>query len=119
ILHTGIEAIHSRENRLTQLFVEGIKEIEGLRLYGDFSGGNRLPVVSLNIEGLPASDLAGLLWEKYGIATRAGSHCAPLLHQRFKTVETGMVRFSFSYFNTEEEIATGSRALKTIAEEYG
>ncbi len=119
ILHTGIEAIHSRENRLTRLFVDGIKEIEGLRLYGDFSGGDRLPVVSLNIEGLPASDLAGLLWEKYGIATRAGSHCAPLLHQRFKTVETGMVRFSFSYFNTEEEIATGSRALKTIAEEYG
>lgn len=119
ILDTGIEAIHSRENRLTQLFVEGIKEIEGLRLYGDFSGGDRLPVVSLNIEGLLASDLAELLWEKYGIATRAGSHCAPLLHQRFKTVETGMVRFSFSYFNTEEEIEAGSRALKTIAEEYG
>lgn len=115
----GITEIHSRETRLTELFVEGVKEIKGLRLYGEFADCDRLPVVSLNIRGIPASDLAGLLWEKYGIATRAGSHCAPLLHQRFGTVDKGMVRFSFSYFNTEEEIATGIKALKNIAEEHG
>jgi len=119
ILNTGMDEIHSKENRLTQLFVDGIKEIKDLRLYGDFSGRDRLPVVSLNMGRIPADHLAGLLWEKYGIATRAGSHCAPLLHQRFGTVETGMVRFSFSYFNTEEEIEIGCRALKTIAEVYG
>ncbi len=119
INQTGIENIHRREKDLTQLFLEGIREIQGIRLYGDFSSSDRLPVVALNIGNLPASDLSGLLWEKFSIATRAGSHCAPLLHQRFGTVETGIVRFSFSYFNTEEEIEEGIRALHSIARAYG
>lgn len=119
INQTGIENIHRREKDLTQLFLEGIREIHGIRLYGDYSDPERLPVVALNIGELPASDVAGILWEKYKIATRAGSHCAPLLHQRFGTVETGIVRFSFSYFNTEEEIEEGIRALHSIARAYG
>lgn len=119
INQTGIENIHNREKNLTQLFLEGLREIQGIRLYGDYTDPERLPVVALNIGELPASDVAGILWEKYKIATRAGSHCAPLLHQRFGTVETGIVRFSFSYFNTEEEIEEGIRALHSIARAYG
>ncbi|AGA70699.1 selenocysteine lyase [Desulfitobacterium dichloroeliminans LMG P-21439] len=119
INYTGIEEIHRRERQLTQLFLDGLKQIQDVRLYGEFSSSYRLPVVALNIGEMPASDLSGLLWEKYGIATRAGSHCAPLLHKRFRTVETGIVRFSFSYFNTEEEIEEGIAALQNIARACG
>jgi selenocysteine lyase/cysteine desulfurase len=118
INETGIDAIHAKETRLMEMFLSGVRDIERIRLYGDFSSKSRLPVVSLNIDGLTASELAERLWRDYGIATRAGSHCAPLLHKRFGTVELGMTRFSFSYFNTENEIEAGVSALKEISE-YG
>lgn len=114
IRETGIETIHDKEKRLTQMFYEGIKGVKGVKIYGDFSSFDRLPIVSVAVDGIPASDLAERLWERYGIATRAGSHCAPLLHKKFGTAESGIVRFSFSYFNTEEEIETGVAALKNI-----
>ena len=115
INETGINRIQAKETRLIEMFLSGVKEIERIRLYGDISAKNRLPVVSLNIDGLTSSELAERLWRDYGIATRAGSHCAPLLHKRFDTVGTGMVRFSFSYFNTEDEIEKGVSALKDIS----
>jgi len=111
---TGIEAIHTKETHLLKMFYEGIKDFERVRIYGDFSAENRLPVISINIEGIDSSDLAARLWDDYGVATRAGSHCAPLMHKRFGTVESGLVRFSFSYFNTEEEIEKGVSAVKDI-----
>ena len=58
-----------------------------------------------------------ILDEEYGISTRSGGHCAPLMHRALGTEKTGAVRFSFSYFNTEEEVDEASRAVKEIAEE--
>ncbi len=110
----GIDRIHEKETLLTTRFYEGIKDLERVTLYGDFSR-TRLPVVSLTVEGMDSSDLALQLWEEDQIATRAGAHCAPLIHQHFKTREQGMVRFSFSYFNTEEEIDRGIEAIRRIA----
>ncbi|HZJ84335.1 MAG TPA: aminotransferase class V-fold PLP-dependent enzyme [Syntrophomonadaceae bacterium] len=115
----GIENIHAREMQLLKMFYNGIKNLVGLKFYGDFSTNNRLAIVALNAEGVTASDFAFRLWEEYGIATRPGSHCAPLLHKHFQTVEEGMVRFSFSYFNTEEEIEVGIRAVKGIVNSLG
>lgn len=111
----GIDAVHAKEKALAERFYNGIKDLKGLKFYGDFSGTDRLPVISVNFEGMTSADLATYLWENYKIATRAGSHCAPLLHERFNTVAMGMVRFSFSYFNTEEEIDVGISALTNIA----
>lgn len=114
IRNMGIDVIHEKEKRLTQMFYEGVRSIKGITFYGDFSSFDRLPIVSLGIDGISASDLSERLWKEHGIATRAGSHCAPLLHKRFGTVDTGIVRFSFSYFNSEEEIETAVAALKNI-----
>ena len=114
VARIGIENIQAHEMKLTQLFYEGLQDIPGITVYGDFSSPNRLPVVALNVEGMTSSTLSRLLWEEYGIATRSGSHCAPLLHRRFGTVDRGMTRFSFSYFNTEKEIEQGLRALRQI-----
>lgn len=111
---TGVDQIHAKETRLLRMFYDGIKDIERVKVYGDFSTDCRLPVISLNVEGLTSSELAEMLWEGYSIATRASSHCAPLIHKRLGTANRGMVRFSFSYFNTEEEIQTGIAALREI-----
>jgi selenocysteine lyase/cysteine desulfurase len=116
INETGVEAIHAKESGLLNMFYDGVKGLDRVRIYGDFQAADRLHIISLNIDGMSSSEFAERLWEGYGIATRAGSHCAPLLHKRFGTVDMGMVRFSFSYFNTAEEIMKGVSAVKDIAE---
>ncbi len=115
----GIEAIHDKEMKLLKMFYYGVKNLDGVKIYGDFSCENRLPVISINVNGLTSSELAVRLWYDYGIATRAGSHCAPLLHKKFGTVDVGMVRFSFSYFNTKAEIQKGVLAIEDITNSLG
>ena len=51
----------------------------------------------------------------YGISTRPGAHCAPLMHEALGTVEQGAVRFSFSHFNTLEEVDTAINAIRELA----
>ena len=114
INETGVKTIHAKEMRLLKQFYDGVKNFDKIKIYGDFSSENRLPVISINISGLTSAELAERLWMEHGIATRAGSHCAPLLHKRLCTADSGMVRFSFSCFNTEDEIQKGVCAIKDI-----
>ncbi|MDR1702415.1 MAG: aminotransferase class V-fold PLP-dependent enzyme [Sporomusaceae bacterium] len=80
INETGVDTIQVHDTRLTKMFYDGIKDLPQIKIYGDFTREHRLPVVSINIAGLTSAELSEILWEKYGIATRAGSHCAPVLH---------------------------------------
>lgn len=98
-------------------FYDQVKEIPGVTLYGDFSREERSPVVTLNIAGMDSAEVAMVLDEEYGISVRAGGHCAPLMHKALGTEKTGAVRFSFSYFNTEEEVDTAAGAVKELAAE--
>ena len=59
--------------------------------------------------------MAFLLNSEFGVCTRAGAHCAPLMHEALGTVEQGAVRFSFSYLNTDEEVELALAALRAIA----
>ena len=121
IEETGVENIHSRENALMLQFYEGVKDIPGVIVYGDFESSlsrfRRTAVVSLNIGDYDSSRVSDELETVYGIATRPGAHCAPLMHQSLGTVEQGIVRFSFSWFNTEEEVEAAVRAVKELAED--
>ena len=56
------------------------------------------------------------LAEEFGIAVRAGAHCAPRLHAALGTTEQGAVRFSFGWFNTEAETDAAIEAIRSIAE---
>lgn len=114
---TGIENIHKKEISLMRRFLDGISDIPGLKLYGDFDTDDRAAVVSLNLGDYDSSEVSDELSYSYEISTRPGAHCAPLMHEAMGTVEQGMVRFSFSWFNTEEEIDTAVRALHELAEE--
>ena len=53
---------------------------------------------------MDSAEVSDILMNEYGIATRSGIHCAPLMHKFFGTQNQGMVRFSFSYYNTVDEI---------------
>lgn len=117
IQNIGLPAIYEKEHRFMQQFYDGVREIPGIKIYGDFSDSAavRCPVVSLNIGDMDASEVSDWLQEEFGIITRAGAHCAPLMHQYFQTEKQGMVRFSFSYYNKEEEVLAAVRGVKNIA----
>lgn len=100
-----------------KLFIEGIKDIPGVTLYGDFESELRTPVVALNIRDIDSKEIADELFQRFGIATRAGAHCAPGVHRTFGTEDQGMVRFSFSHFNTRNEVNEAINALKILEEE--
>ena len=111
---TGIEAIREKEMLLMQRFLEGVRNIEGITLYGDFHR-ERTAVVALNIRDYDSGAVADALYEEFGIATRAGAHCAPRMHIALGTREQGAVRFSFSWFNTEKEVDAAVEALTELA----
>ncbi len=111
----GTDAIFAREAELTRRFLEGAQAIPRVRVYGPPAGEPRLPIVSLNVDGLSSDEVSLALWEKHSIATRPGSHCAPMAHRRFGTEGRGMTRFSFSLFNTADEIDTALEALACVA----
>ena len=115
IKKTGIAAIHEKEMALAEQFQRGIETIPGIHLYG---GEKRVAaIVSCNLADLDSAYVSDCLAEDYGIATRAGVHCAPLMHTHFGTEKQGMVRFSFSCFNTTEEVEKAVRAMQDIAAE--
>ena len=117
IMETGPDTIRERELALMQRFYQGISGTPGVKVYGDFSTKNRAAIVSFNIGDYDSSEVSDELNVRYGIVTRPGAHCAPLMHQALGTVDQGAVRFSFSHFNTEEEVDASVRAVKELAEE--
>ena len=116
ILDTGVEAIHKKEMKLAKRFFDGIKDLPEVTVYGDWQNSERTAIVSVNLGTEESGQVSDGLWEDYGIAVRAGAHCAPLMHKALGTEKQGAVRFSFSYFNTEEEVDTAIQALKEILE---
>lgn len=113
----GIDNIREKELKHMWHFYNGVKDIPGIKVYGDFDTEVRCPVVTLNIGDYDSSEVSDELLMTYGISTRPGAHCAPLMHEALGTVEQGAVRFSFSHYNTEEEIETAIAAIKELAEE--
>lgn len=113
----GIDTIRNKEQTLAKTFYERVSVIEGIRVYGDFGSADRCPIVSLNIRDYDSGQVSDVLVEEYRIATRPGAHCAPLMHEALGTVQQGAVRFSFSHFNTEDEIDVAVAALQELAKE--
>lgn len=113
----------TREQELTALFYNGIREIPGIRILGDTAAMEaaydaseyHVPIVSVVLSGLDSAVLADHLEQEYRIAVRAGAHCAPLMHRSLDTEHTGALRFSFSFQNTREEAKAAAEALRKTA----
>jgi selenocysteine lyase/cysteine desulfurase len=114
---TGIDNIREREKELAWRFYEGVKDIPGIKIYGDFTAKERCAIVTLNIGDYDSSEVSDALLTDYDISTRSGGHCAPLMHEALGTTEQGAVRFSFSHYNTDEEVDIAINAIRELAEE--
>ena len=112
----GIENIRQKEQQLMRQFYNGVKDIPDVKIYGDFGTDMRCAIVALNVGDYASEQVSDVLFRDYGIATRAGAHCAPLMHKALGTDMQGAVRFSFSHYNTAEEVECAIRAIKNIAE---
>ena len=115
IKKTGLDNIRNHEINLMKRFYNGIKDIPGVVIYGDFSDFNRSPIVTFNIGEYDSGEVEQELIESYEIACRAGGHCAPLMHNALGTTKQGAVRFSFSFFNTFKEVDYAISAIKNIS----
>ena len=111
----GVEAIAAHERALADRFLAGVREISGITLYGAFDQPTRSAIVSLNVGDIDSAEISDALMQGWGIATRPGAHCAPLMHRALGTERQGVVRFSFGYFNTVEEVDTAIEALRDLS----
>ena len=116
----GLDKIEANEHALTGKLLAGVVEIEGVTVYGDVRPDARLPVVSVNVDGMTANNVGTILDVKFGIATRTGLQCAPRVHQRLDTVSRkGTVRISLGPFNTEAHVDAVLEGLTDIASRHG
>tara|TARA_B100001778_G_scaffold67763_1_gene53481 strand:- start:64 stop:1287 length:1224 start_codon:yes stop_codon:yes gene_type:complete len=95
----GLDNIEKYEKSLLDYANSKLKEIDGLKIYGDSK--NKTSVISFNIDGIHSYDIGSIL-DKFGIAVRTGQHCAQPIMDHFGI--DGTVRASFSFINTIEEI---------------
>nr|WP_326171151.1 aminotransferase class V-fold PLP-dependent enzyme [uncultured Oscillibacter sp.] len=113
----GRDAVRAHECGLARRFYEAVCNLPGVTVYGDFTGEERAPIVTLNIGDLDSSEVSDELAERFGIATRPGAHCAPRLHRALGTEAQGAVRFSWGWANTEEETDAAAEAVQLLAAE--
>ena len=113
----GPSAIGAREHALARRLYEGVDDTPGVTVYGGWSVAPERcgSIVALNVDGLDSAEVADALASGWGIACRAGAHCAPLMHRALGTERQGIVRLSCGWFNTEEEIDVAAAAIRDIA----
>jgi len=117
IQEKGMENIHHHEMKLTEMLVNGLKNIDGVTLYCQDDLKDHISVIAFNVDGLEAQDVGIMLDADYNIACRTGLHCAPLVHEQLGTDKLkGAVRFGIGPFNTEEHTKAAVEAVREIVE---
>lgn len=114
LTNIGMDKIHQYEHMLTEYAMERLSEVSGLTVYGP-EADQKGAVASFTIEGVHAHDAAQIL-DSYGIAVRAGHHCAMPLHDFLCVKATA--RASFYFYNTFEEIDALAEALEKVKETF-
>ena len=99
------------------MFAHQINHNSNIKIYTNLAAPH-VGTIGLNFRGINSVDVSDYL-NDYGIATRAGAHCAPLIHQALGTTTQGITRFSFCSFNTEEEVRQASRVINHLAKIVG
>lgn len=114
VLEWTPQHIYQHEWELTQYMIEGLQEVEGLRILGPVLGQARTGIVAFVSERYSASELAFRLDREYGIAVRAGYHCTPLAHMASGTEQTGAVRASVGMSTSRDEVELMRKAIVEI-----
>lgn len=113
----GMDSIRRQERELMQYFIERLSTLPRLRFYGGKDLARRAAIVSFNIGDLPSTQVAEYLDKNHDIAVRSGLHCSILGHRTLGTDQQGVVRASFSCFNTKEEVDIFVHAVREITGE--
>jgi cysteine desulfurase family protein len=111
----GLDRLYAHEMALTRRLRDGLSSMKKVWLYCAQTLENHLPMLLSNIKGMDPEHVSTILDGDFGIATRAGLHCAPLVHEDLGTSPQGGVRFSLGIFNTVEEIDKTLEAMDTIS----
>lgn len=115
VIGQTVEKLHAHEMQLVHQFLDGIRDIDGLTLYGPQDAQSRIGVFSVRIDGLEPIELARKLEDDFGLLTRPGLHCAPHIHATLGTAAIGgTTRFSFGPFVTRDDVAVATDALAQI-----
>ncbi|MBE7018312.1 MAG: aminotransferase class V-fold PLP-dependent enzyme [Ruminococcaceae bacterium] len=107
---------HKRE--LCKLVYEKLRQIPTIKLYHGGNFSDYVGILSFNIGSLYSEEVASLLSKEYGISTRGGFHCAPLMHRELGTNAQGTVRISPGYCTTKKEIRKFIDAIYRISKNY-
>jgi cysteine desulfurase / selenocysteine lyase len=94
-----LKNISDYEHELMHYATQKLKNIEGLKIYGDVE--NKAAVISFNVKNIHPFDI-GTILDKQGVAVRTGHHCTQPLMKHFGI--PGTIRASFAFYNTKEEI---------------
>jgi cysteine desulfurase family protein len=111
----GLDKLYAHEMSLLRRLRDGLSSLRGVQLYCAETLEDHLPLLLSNIKGMDPEHVSTILDGDFGIATRAGLHCAPLVHQDLGTSPKGGVRFSLGPFNTDEEIDEVLKAMTRIS----
>jgi cysteine desulfurase/selenocysteine lyase len=107
----GMDEVHERDARLGQLLASGLSDVPGIRLLGPAPGSPRIGLAGFVVDGVHPHDVAQYL-DGFGIAVRAGHHCAQPLHRRLGIPAS--TRASTSVYTTDDEILALLDALGGI-----
>ena len=111
----GVPAVRAHEVKLTSRLLAGLRGIPGLHLHGVADAERQVATVSLTLPGWEPVDLAAALDGSFGIAVRAGLHCAPAAHRTLGTFPAGTVRLSAGCFTTPDDVDEAVAALGHLA----
>ena len=110
----GLQNLHSRDRALSVRFLNGLRDIPGVRLAGPTDPDRRVSVFSLDFPGQDNAMVGDRLEQEFGILTRCGLHCAPHAHKVLGTFPRGTVRFSFGWSTTEDDVDAALDAIRRI-----
>lgn len=119
IQKTGEDVIKAKKDLLIKRLHDGIKQNRLIKIYSPENVAENSGIVAFNVNGIDSSEISEALDSNYGIACRAGLHCAPLAHKHFRTQNSGIVRISVGYFNSINDIDKAVVAVNKIAYEKG
>ena len=110
----GFDNIESYEQELLKYATDRLKEIPGIKIYGN--SGNKISVISFNLSNHHPSDIGSIL-DQFGIAVRTGQHCTQPVMDYYNI--PGTVRVSLSFYNTKSEIDLFIDALEKTSNMLG
>jgi cysteine desulfurase/selenocysteine lyase len=115
VLGCGVDAIRQHEIELARQLIAGLREIDGVTIYGGLDAVRQTATVSFTVSETEPSEVGLRLDDEYEILCRVGLHCAPAAHRTLGTFPTGTVRFAPGAFSTAEDVNRAVQAVREIA----